>query len=143
MISRLMVWAHSAKRLCGKSVERLVKECGLSHVEIGMLVFLHEHPQLDTSRDIAEELLLAKSNVSTAVENLVRQGYLRREPDPEDRRLVHLKVMDSAQELVRRGEAEQKRLLDQLFVGFSQEEMETMWSISERVYNNAQKMLRE
>lgn len=86
MTNGLMVWAHSAKRLCSKNAEALVKEFGLSHVEIGILGFLHDHPKLDTSRDIAEALLLAKSNVSNAVENLVQRGYLRREADSEDRR---------------------------------------------------------
>ena len=143
MTNGLMVWAHSAKRLCSKNAEALVKEFGLSHVEIGILGFLHDHPKLDTSRDIAEALLLAKSNVSNAVENLVQRGYLRREADSEDRRLIHLKLMDSAQELIQRGEADRTKLLAQLLSGFSDEEMKLLRSFSQRVYDNMQEMLRE
>ena len=81
--------------------------------------------------------------MSNAVENLVQRGYLRREADSEDRRLIHLKLMDSAQELIQRGEADRTKLLAQLFSGFSDEEMKLMRSFSQRVYDNVQEMLRE
>lgn len=139
----LMAWAHSAKRLCVKNGEGLLKEFNLSYVELAILLFLDENPGLDTGRDIADGLLLAKSNISTAVENLVQRGYLRREADPADRRLVHLKRMDAAQILIQRGEEERQKMIQQLFDGFTQEEMEVLWNFSERVYANIQEMLWE
>lgn len=120
-----------------------MKEFGLPCVEIGILLFLHDHPQCDTSRDIADTLLLAKSNVSTAVENLVQRGYLQRQVDPGDRRLVHLKLMDPARILIERGMAERQRLCEALFAGFSPEEMETAEQFSARICDNVQKVLKQ
>ncbi len=139
----MMVWAHTAKRLCGKSMEALIKEFGLSYVELGILLFLHEHPQFDTSRDIAEFLMLAKSNVSTAVENLVQRGYLKRQADPSDRRMIHLKLMETAQALIKQGDKAHEQLLNQLFAGFSTEEMAQVTGFCQRLYTNAQEMLKE
>ena len=139
----LIACAHSAKRLCVKSVEELLEEFNLSYVEIVILLFLDECPSLDTSRDIANGLLLAKSNISTAVETLVQRGYLRRESDPEDRRLVHLKLMEPAETLIRRGKKRRREMMEQLFEGFSRAELEVLWNFSERIYINAQKMLQE
>lgn len=139
----MMAWAHSAKRLCVKSVGESLQEFNLSYVELAILLFLNENPSLDTGRDIADGLLLAKSNISTAVEELVQRGYLRRETDPADRRLVHLKLMDAARILIQQGEEERQNMINQLFDGFTQEEMEVLWKFSERVYDNMQEMLRE
>ncbi|MDY4954190.1 MAG: MarR family transcriptional regulator [Candidatus Onthomonas sp.] len=139
----LMAWAHSAKRMCVKSVEEALKEFNLSYVELAVLLFLDENPALDTGRDIADGLLLAKSNISTAVESLVQRGYLRREPDPVDRRLVHLKLMDTARILIQRGEEERQKMIRQMFDGFTRAEMEVLQSFSDRVYDNIQEMLRE
>jgi MarR family transcriptional regulator for hemolysin len=138
-----MVWAHGAKRLYSKRMEPLTKEFDLPPVEMEILLFLHEHPWFDSSRDIAEYLLLAKSNVSNAVENLVQRGYLRRRADLKDRRLVHLELLDPAQILVSRGEDERKKLFTQLFAGFSAEEMEMLWKFRKRISANVQNMLRE
>lgn len=143
MKNGIMAWAHSAKRLCSKSMETIMEAFGLSYVEIGILLFLHENPQWDTSRDIADTLLLAKSNVSTAVENLVQRGYLQRQADPGDRRLVHLKLMAPAQILIERGMAEWQKLWEALFAGFLPEEMETLEQFGTRICDNVQKVLKQ
>lgn len=48
----------------------------LTMVDIRVLLFLHEHEQYDTAKDIVEMHYLAKSYVSKAVERLIERGYL-------------------------------------------------------------------
>ena len=77
----MMVWAQSVKQLCSKSMEPIIEEFDLTMIEIGIILFLAESPACDTCRDIADNLLLAKSNVSTAVDHLVQKGLVGREPE--------------------------------------------------------------
>ena len=60
-----------------------------------------------------------------------------------DRRLVHLKLMDTARILIQRGEEERQKMIRQMFDGFTRAEMEVLQSFSDRVYDNIQEMLRE
>ena len=78
----MLVWAQSVKQLCSKSMEPIIEEFDLTMIEIGIILFLAESPACDTCRDIADNLLLAKSNVSTAVEHLVQKGLVGRKPGP-------------------------------------------------------------
>ena len=107
----MLVWAQSVKQLCSKSMEPIIEEFDLTMIEIGIILFLAESPACDTCRDIADNLLLAKSNVSTAVEHLVQKGLVGREPDQADRRKVHLSLRPSARALVRKGQSARDTLL--------------------------------
>ena len=78
----MLVWAQSVKQLCSKSMEPIIEEFDLTMIEIGIILFLAESPACDTCRDIADNLLLAKSNVSTAVEHLVQKGLVESQTRP-------------------------------------------------------------
>jgi DNA-binding MarR family transcriptional regulator len=47
--------------------------------------------------EIGRQLGIAKSNVSTTVNRLVRQGYLERIPSQTDRRVIHIVVTPKGQ----------------------------------------------
>ena len=69
-------------------LKRICSERGLSLLEVKVISFLHNNPEMNAAGDIAEYRLLSKGNVSRAVDSLIRQGYLRRVPDTADRRRV-------------------------------------------------------
>lgn len=139
--SDLLAWSHMAKRLCNVSMGSMIEEFGLNHMELGILMFLYKNPEADTSRDISDALMLAKSNISTAVENMVQRGYLRRQADPKDRRVIHLKLESAAQQLAERGDALHQQQLDQLLTGFSPEEREKMGDYCKRILANMHELL--
>lgn len=119
-----------------------MREFDLSTVEISVVLFLADHPQYDTSRDIAEHLMLAKSNVSTVVERLVQRRFLSRQPDRADRRRVHLKLMAPAWHLAKQGEIARRQMLDQVLAGFSPDEIQEMRQIEQRIRKNIHAMLK-
>ena len=69
------------KRYYAACFQALAGEYGLNQLEIDILLFLHNNPDCNTASDIVELRGLAKSNVSTAIERLRREGYLRVMPD--------------------------------------------------------------
>ena len=81
------------KRYYAACFQALAGEYGLNQLEIDILLFLHNNPDCNTASDIVELRGLAKSNVSTAIERLRREGYLRVMPDRGNRRKRRLYLL--------------------------------------------------
>lgn len=139
----LMVWAQSVKQLCTKSVKPLMDTFHLSVPEIGILLFLVENPVYDTCGDLAEQLLLAKPNVSTTVEQLVRKNFLARETDQTDRRKIHLKPLPPALELARQGRAAQDQMLHDLLDDFTPDEIDQMRGVEQKLLDRIRAILKK
>lgn len=139
----MMVWAQSVKQLCTKSMEPMMAAFDLTMMEIGIILFLAESPACDTCRDIADNLLLAKSNVSTAVEHLVQKGFVAREPDQLDRRKVHLTLLPAAHNLVQQGQTARETLLAELMAGFTPEEIGQMQRLEQKLLEQIRLVLKK
>lgn len=66
-----------------------VKEAGLVPADIWILPVLCREPGLGVS-ELGRRVGTAKSHVSGIVDRMVQDGYLVKEPDPKDRRLIRL-----------------------------------------------------
>lgn len=80
--------------------ERLV-ECAadkwqLSAPEMRILLFLAQHPEMDTARDVAIECGMSKASVSGNVLKLATRGLLTVDVDLKDRRFQHLTLTELA-----------------------------------------------
>lgn len=72
----------------------------LRGAEVELLRLVETRPGIGIS-DAAKELFLAGNSVSTLVNQLVRDGYLRRETDPADRRAARLLLTGAAETRLR------------------------------------------
>jgi DNA-binding MarR family transcriptional regulator len=73
----------------------------LTGTEIAVMRWVHRHPGT-TSGETARATGLHRSNMSAALRGLVSKGLVQREGDPEDSRLVHLRLTEVAEEDSRR-----------------------------------------
>lgn len=64
-----------------------------------MEALLHLGPMCQT--DISHKLLLSTGNITTVIDNLEKQGLVRRERNPEDRRFITVHLTQSGQTLIR------------------------------------------
>lgn len=132
-------------RTFGKYYDRqflpLLERTGLSIREIHVLLFLANHPGQDTARDVAELRGLAKSQVSQAVEVLTNLGYLRRQADGEDRRIIHLAITEKGEPLAREAQAVQAACGRRLLAGLSEEEQAAFLALLERVLKGAEELI--
>lgn len=80
----------------------------MTQIELDVLLFLANHPGLDTAKDIVEIRRLTKSHVSAAVEGLSQKGYLLRVRRPDNRKLIHLTLLPEAAPVVADGQASQQ-----------------------------------
>lgn len=85
------------------------KEIGLSHAQISMLYLLHYHKGANV-KQMAEHLGITKSAVSQVLDPLDDLGYITRQQDEKDRRIVRLY-------LTAQGAAQLKKLAKYKFAG--------------------------
>ena len=92
---------------------------GLNPAEANIILYLAKNKN-DTATDIVKYTGYSKSNVSTAVRKLELSDYLSTICPSENRRIVRLK----------------KKLEDELFFGFTKEELEALFLLSDKVSRN-------
>ena len=124
-------------------LKRICSERGLSLLEVKVISFLHNNPEMNTAGDIAEYRLLSKGNVSRAVDSLIRQGYLRRVPDTAGRRRVYLYLLPSSAPVTDRIDREWSAFDAKLFCGFGEEEKQQYDRFKELLMQNAETIMEE
>ena len=70
----ILSYAQHYKKYYTVQFEGAAAAYGLNQLEIDILLFLHNNPELCTASDICRYRALAKSNVSAAVERLRRRS---------------------------------------------------------------------
>lgn len=108
-----------------------------------ILMFLANHPEQQTAKDISDLLKLKANVISVHVNRLVDHGYLTREPMPGDRRKVRLCLTDKAQPVVKSGRAMEQSFCDDLKQGISPEKLEVLCDILTSIGQNAEKISRK
>lgn len=125
-----------AQKGYARLLEPICKKWDLTRNELDVLLFLANNPDFDRAVDIVNHRGLAKSHVSMSVASLENRGLLVRQPDPSDRRTVHLRLTDKAGEITDVGRRVQKQFMDYLHQGVTEEQMALMRLFAERVYEN-------
>jgi Transcriptional regulators len=130
-----------------KLYERMTNEVsaryGLARMELDILMFLAENPDLDTAKDIVEFKYLAKSGISKAIDILVKKGYLDVIQDPDDRRVFHLQLKEAADAVIDAMTDVQGRLADIIFRGITPDEIKVLRNLSAKISFNINRELSE
>lgn len=111
---------------------------GLTQMEYDILMFLNNHPELDTAADIIRTRRLTKSHVSAALKLLRAKGLVRRQEKEALRHSLHLRLTEKASAIVEAGKCAQNEFLGQLFRGFSAEEQDAVQDFFRRLCENAE-----
>ena len=125
------------RSLYSAQLDAVGRECGLARVELDILLFLANNPQFDTATDIVERRCISKAHVSQSVKSLEQRGYLERRYAGDNRRTIHLHLLEGAQAAVDAGRQAHARCLAVLLDGFSEVEEEQLRSYLSRISDNA------
>lgn len=96
----------------------------LTQMQFNILMFLHNNPQFDTAGDLVKTRHLTKSHVSTALKELEARGWIEAYYKKGNRKSQHLRITESAEDVIAAGKAAQESYGKQLFKGFTPEDME-------------------
>lgn len=139
----LLATIQYSRKLYEKSFLSITEKYQLTKIEIDVLLFLANNPEYTTAKDIVELRGLTKSHVSNAVEKLIKRGFLVREIDKLDRRYIHLKIQEKAEDIVNQAKEVQKAFLEGLYKGFSKEEKEAIEIFLYKVGENIREQLKK
>ena len=98
-IAQRLVWSG---RLAHRIMDRSAIASGLGRrgdYEVLALLRRNE-PDLLTPVEVAKKLLSSQSGMTGKLDRLEEQGLIQRLPDPEDRRVVRLRVTDGGRRLI-------------------------------------------
>lgn len=107
------------------------------------LLFLANNPGLDTARDICTYRGLKPGIVSFHVEKLVQEGYLLRQPAPEDRRKCRLVCTRRAEPVVQQGRQVQEAFFRRMTAGLDPQDLAAFRRCLEGFQRNLSQMTQE
>ena len=139
----ILTYAQHYKKYYSAQFAGAAAAYGLNQLEIDILLFLHNNPELCTASDICRYRGLAKSNVSAAVERLRRRGVLEVLPAPDNRRQRILRFTGAARPMAAALAEIQRRTLEPLFDGFTAEEQQRLQEYLSRIDANIQRQLKK
>ncbi len=140
-ITEVLVAVQKSDRVLNRMMTETARNLGVTKPEMDVLLFLYNNPQYDKAADVSELRFLAKSYVSKAVDLLQKRGYLQVQNDEKDRRVMRLKLTPAADPLIVAGNETRERFLKILFEGVSQEELQTMQKVHQKMMENLERNL--
>ncbi len=94
--ARLGAVVSELHRLLRRSINGRANRAALAEAQVELMLAVRAHPDVSV-KEVARRLGTAPNTVSTLVGGLADAGLLHRERDPDDRRLVRLRLTDAAQ----------------------------------------------
>lgn len=121
----------------------LCKKFQLSQTSFDVLMFLANNPESNTARDICEIRGIRSGMASVAVDFLVKNGYLIRQADPDDRRIWRLLITEKSTEIILTGKQIQQEFGHQLTEGISEKDLKVYMEIAEKFKENILKIVQK
>lgn len=112
----------------------------LTMIEINIIGFLTANPNYNTAREIEALCMIKKSNISTAIDDLIHREYITREVDKFDRRIIRLNPTGKGQLIGNVICEKRAELVKKLFDGLSFEEIEIFFNINRKIISNIGKL---
>ncbi len=103
----------------------MLKREGASLAQLKLLLFI-ERGQAVRSIDISEAFGFAPRTVTEALDALEREGLVRREPDPNDRRAKRISITAAGRVVIRNADPAKKAMTGQIFEILSPSDAQTL-----------------
>jgi len=115
-----------------RALNQSLAELELSLAQHEILMSVWQKPGM-TQKQLAENLLVVKSNVSALIKKLEGRGLVHRDCDPRDTRNKCLVLTEAGRKLVQQSFERQNKIVDAMASVMSDEELETIGEIMARV----------
>ena len=83
--------------------------------------------------DLSNKLGVTMGNMTSMVDRLIKEGYVAREHDPDDRRVVKVKLTGKGKDIAAKAGKIKKALLQDIFKKLTKKEIETMLDLIEKI----------
>lgn len=93
-----------------------------------------------TSQYIASTLKRDKAQVTRLINELVEQGLVEREPNPEDMRSKLLRLTEAGNHIFRQIEEVQQEVYSEMVKGIDESDLQTFFKVSDQLSENIRQM---
>lgn len=105
---------------------------GLTISQFGVLEALYHLGPL-SQRQLADKILRSSGNLTMVIDNLERDGLVRRERDPQDRRVIKVFLTPEGEALVTRVLPDHVRGIRDVFAGLTPEELAQLAALTRKL----------
>lgn len=98
-----------------------------------LLVIIREYPQGIRQKAVAEKAGVNQSSASELISKLAEAGYIRREPDPDDKRATLIFLTEKGKERALQVQEERKSLYGGIFDALSEKEKQTLSDLLDKL----------
>lgn len=122
-------------RLHRRVVEQELNVTGVYRSQHRILMCLAKNPNISQT-ELAERQEVSTSAIAVSLKKLQQGGYIQKELDKRDNRFNQICITQKGREVVERSRDIFQEIEKKMFLGFSEEEMETLASSLERLCAN-------
>ena len=108
----------------------------LTRAQLGLLVWLRNKEDPQSTKDIAEHLHMTSSAVTQLVDSLVERELVKRTPSTTDRRKLFLSLTEEGEIFFQKAKSERARHVQKVLSPLSNEELQQLIIIQEKILNN-------
>ncbi|MFM9889171.1 MAG: MarR family winged helix-turn-helix transcriptional regulator [Rickettsiales bacterium] len=128
-------------RPIGIAYDHRVEPLELTRAQWHLLSVLRRYPGIAQAR-AAEMMEVEPITLSRQLERMEREGWVRRQPDPHDRRANQVFLTDKVIDTMQQMQAETLRFREELVAGFSADEHRQFLHYLSRIRSNLQQIIR-
>lgn len=128
-------YGYFFKKVMDKAYSEMTKKYSLTNNELAIISYLSSHEN-NTASDIAAELLFTKSHISLSVDTLTKKGYILKEADTCDKKVIHLSLTELTGQIVKELSDRRKEIETVFFQDFTDTEKEQLQKSLQKITNN-------
>ena len=121
-----------AEKAVVRELTRALAPLDLKIAQLDVLMNLYRHPGM-SQHDVARRLLVGPSNITMLLPQLEKQGVLRRESDPKDRRVMRLYLTPAGEALLMKALKIYNGLIERVMAQSTARECDTMGDQMRRI----------
>lgn len=127
------------QRLFGSCKDRYLSQYGLSRPQAEILYYVADQQPV-TVKQIAQIMKVTSSAATQMIEGLVKLGYLQRENDEADRRIVRISLTTNGQSRFNEFKFHHLEKVNQLLATLTNEELEQLLQLRKKVVQRLEEL---
>jgi len=121
-----------AQKAIARALAKALEPFDLKIVQLDLMMNLFRHPGA-SQNDIAQRLLVGRSNITMLLPPLEEQGLIRREGDEKDKRILRLYLTPAGEAKLREALKAYSTLIDRVMSQSTPEQCDAMGDVMRRV----------
>jgi MarR family transcriptional regulator for hemolysin len=121
----LLFLLHDVARLLRVDADKRARAHGMTRAQWGILIWLDRQPGI-SQKELSELLEVEPITVARLIDRLQARGMVERRPDPRDRRIWRLHLLDPAYEVLGEIELQRAEMARLVTDGIDEDMLDTM-----------------